>query len=483
MKRVFDRSPTRMLPKALFGATVAAAALVCSDMAAAQSLGGFPIREPGSRNTGTGQPGAAQPNQFAEVVVSQGPESKVRTIAAAMRLVKPGGTILVQGGTYTENVVVTKPVAILGMQDAYGRSAVLRPASADPCVSIAPTSPVASVSISKMIFEFDQSRPSAPCIDIHGGTVSVRDSFIIPQDSTIPIRAAFGLRGGPYGSLRPDIIGTIKNPARDRSPEAQKRKLVEEYVVRHGKSFGAENAAWERRASGTRVEEMIHARNVVGQGLAKGPAAGVRVTAGDTRLDGNVIVGARKAVAFESNDNAFLQGVVSNNILIGNGMGINAAGFDADLTLTRNTIRYNSGDGVRADVFTGMKILANEIAGNETGIFMTEKVQSATINSNFVALNYGDAMTVSTGFFGAVAANTFVGNQGCTIDFYSAEQKFLNDATIKVQAYSNFDPVVLFEANNIAEHNPGDIKLSKRQRRKLEKANVNVNLPVCDGKL
>lgn len=462
-------------------AVLSLGSIVCmADLASAQSLGGFPIREPDSgRTTGPSRGPGAVAGQISEVVVSQSPDSRVQTISAAMKLVKPGGTIRVVGGIYNENIKVTKPVAILGMADEYGRSAVVRPASAEPCVSIAPGSRSASVSISQMIFEFDQSRPSAPCIDVHGGTVSLRDSFIIPQDANIPIRAAFGARGGPNGSLRPDIVDLAARPPRDRGPEARRAKLVEGYVSRHAAPFGADNASWDIRTGGSRIEEFLHARNVVGGGIVNGPVAGVRVTAGDARLDGNVIVGARTAVAFESYQNAFLQGVVSNNVILGNGVGINAAGFESDLLLTRNTIRYNQGEGVRADVYDGMKILANEIAGNETGIFLSEKVRTATVNSNFVALNNGDAMTVSTGFFGAVAANTFVANAGCTIDFYSAEQKFLNDADVKVVAYENFNPAVIFEASNISEHNNADGELSRKVRRQMKKANV-TPLPVCN---
>jgi len=111
--------------------TVLAAAsglsIALSDIAAAQSLGGFPIREPGASTPGGAAPGATPSSSRSEVVVSQDAGSKVTTIAQAMRLVRPGGTILVKGGVYNENVTVTKPVEIRGVPGDYGRSAVIRP--------------------------------------------------------------------------------------------------------------------------------------------------------------------------------------------------------------------------------------------------------------------------------------------------------------------------------------------------------------------
>ena len=240
---------------------------------------------------------------------------------------------------------------------------------------------------------------------------------------------------------------------------------IESYLVRHAQPVGAENRSWQVATGGTRVEEFLHDRTTRGVGIVSGPSSGVRVTAGDVRLDGNVIVGARTAVSFGSDDNAFIKGALTNNVIIGNGVGIAAAGGAADLLLTRNTIRYNVGDGVNADVYDGVKIIANEILGNRNGIFLSEKVRMATVSSNLVARNFSDAMRVSSGFFGAVGGNTFIDNVGCTMQFFSAEQKILNDAEIKVTAFRDFTPRVAFETTNNVVRNSGDAKISKSSRR------------------
>lgn len=534
-------------------AAASSLSIAISDQASAQSLGGFPIREPGSSQP-SGDSGAGPSSSRNEVVVSKDAGSKVTTIAQAMRMVRPGGTILVKGGVYAENIVVTKPVEIRGVEGDYGRNAIIRPAPNAPCVSIAPDSALASVSVTSLIFEFDAGVPSGSCIDVRGGTVSVSDSFIIPSDSNIPLRAAYGPLSG---QMRPELLDHLARPSRDpglyasvedafgkckesRSDgvwcKATSRDAVsscaeqfgalmcqstfairgsveckekgrdlwcragdlvpiggggdaarlESYIARHAQPVGAENKTWQVATGGTRVEEILHARTARGAGLVSGPSSGIRVTAGDVRLDGNVIVGTRTAVSFGSDANAFIKGALTNNVIIGNGAGIAAAGGAADLLLTRNTIRYNAGDGVSADVYDGVKIIANEITGNQNGIFLSEKVRMATVSSNLVARNFSDALRVSSGFFGAVGGNTFAENGGCTIQFFSAEQKILNDADIKVTAFRDFTPQVVYESTNYAVGNSGDGETEKRRKSRREREDErrpSVQFAACDAPL
>lgn len=260
---------------------------------------------------------------------------------------------------------------------------------------------------------------------------------------------------------------------------------LESYIAHHSQPVGAENKGWQTATGGTRIEEMLHARSARGAGLVSGPSSGIRVTAGDVRLDSNVIVGTRTAVSFGSDNNAFIKGALTNNVIIGNGVGIAAAGGAADLLLTRNTIRYNAGDGVNADVYDGVKIISNEISGNKNGIFLSEKVRMATVSSNLVARNFSDAMRVSSGFFGAVGGNTFAENGGCTIQFFSAEQKILNNADIKVTAFRDFTPQVVYENTNYAVGNSGDEKSRKikKNRRQSDERAATPQLASCNAPL
>jgi hypothetical protein len=445
-------------------AAASSVSIALSSAAMAQSLGGFPIREPGASSPGGSAPSSGPSGSSRnEVVVSKDAGSKVTTIAQAMKLVRPGGTILVKGGTYNENIVVTKPVEIRGVAGDYGRNAVIRPAANAPCVSIAPESALASVAISQLIFEFDAADVSGACIDIQGGTVSVADSFIVPSNSDIPLRAAYGPLAG---QMRPELIDHLSRPARDETYDGAQAARLEGYIQRHASPVGAEHKAWQSSVGGTNIEQFAHSRTAKGVGLMTGPSAGIRVAAGDVRLDGNVIIGTRTAVNFQSEDNAFIKGALTNNVIIGNGAGIAASGVAADLLVTRNTIRYNAGEGVRADVYDGVKIIANEITGNEMGVFLSERVRMATINSNLIAQNFADAMRVSSGFFGAVGANTIAENGGCTMQFYSAEQKILNRADIKVTAFRDFQPVVAYEDTNYAVDNLGDDRAKKRKKKR-----------------
>ncbi|MEO0397897.1 MAG: right-handed parallel beta-helix repeat-containing protein [Pseudomonadota bacterium] len=463
--------------KTSFAAAASVLALSGFSGALAQDgkIGGFDIPSAVTSKPSKSSSGGSKANTVAQVVVSKSPGSKVTTISQAMRLVQPGGTIIVRGGVYDENVDVTKPVAIIGAVGDYGREPILRPASSAPCLSIAPGSPVARVSVEKMVFEFDHRRASAPCVDVAGGSVALRDSAILPIDADIPVRAA-------YGQLRPDMMEQIARPARDRGPEADKRARLEGFVSRHARPVGADNPGWDYLTGGANMQRFAHtSASGVGAGL-NGPAAGVRVLAGDVTLDNNTIIGTQTAVEFVSLDRALVQGAITNNVILGNGDGIAASGRLADLLLTRNTIKFNSGAGVNVDARDGygeVKILANLIMGNETGIFLSEKVRSATVNSNLIAQNEGDAVQMSSGFFGAVAGNTFADNNGCTVQFFSAEQKELNDAYIQVMAGRDFDPRFNYDDTNLAIANYGDMTGKKRKKRRKKRDEGTDELPAC----
>ena len=151
--------------------------------------------------------------------------------------------------------------------------------------------------------------------------------------------------------------------------------------------------------------------------------------------------------------------------------------------LTRNTIKFNSGRGVNVDArdgYGGVQIISNLIMGNDTGIYLSEKVRSATVNSNLIAQNEGDAVQMSSGFFGAVAGNTFADNIGCTVEFFSAEQKQLNNAHIEVVAGRDFDPRFSYGDTNYSVDNYGDVGGKKRKKRRKKKRNVGTTeLPAC----
>lgn len=475
------RRPVRqgLVLRTALALSVAAPLALSGASAEPGKIGGFDIPT-GPRQGAASSEAAAKPNQLAQVVVSQSPGSKVTTITQAMNLVQPGGTILVRGGVYEENITVTKPVAIVGALGDYGREPIIRASASEPCISIAPPSPVARVSIEKLIFEFDHNRSAAPCVNVAGGSVAVRDSAIIPVNADIPIRAAYG----QLGRVRPDLDQHIARPPRDETLENAASRRLEEYITRHARPVGAENRGWDFLTGGTSIGQYAHANAPTGGRRMTGPTAGVRVLAGDLTMDNNTIIGAQKAVEFVSYNRALVQGSLTNNVILGNGAGIAAHGRVADLLLTRNTIKNNNGPGIEVDArdaYGEVKILANLIVGNDTGIFLSEKVRSAVVNSNFVAQNFGDAIRLSSGFFGAISGNTLAANDGCAIDFFSAEQRQINNAFIQVVAGRDFFPGVQYDATNEALDNLGDRELTKRERRRLRKRKIDpeMMIPMC----
>ncbi len=453
--------------------TIAVAAGLGVLSAAAQGgIGGFPTEEPGQGPVkGYGPSGT-----LAEVTVSQAAGSKVTTISQAVNLVRPGGTILVQGGDYRENLVLTKAVSVRGVSDSYDRPVRIYPAADAPCVKVDPGTAASAVTVSNVVFKFDNVRYGAACVDVQSGSFALRDSFVIPADADIPLRAA-------YGKLMPEMYDHIASPPRDNEKTPAFLSRLERYAARHNQPVGADNPAWSGISGGTNVENVLHVRGNQG-GPLDGPVAGVHVAAGDVRLEGNVIIGTQVGVEFASADAAMVRGAITNNVILGNGVGIGISGVAADLLVTRNTIRFNQGPGLSADVFDGVKLIANEFSGNGRGVELSEKVRMATITSNLIVDNDYDAMKISSGFYGAIAANTIMDNGGCTIQFYSAEQKILNKVERKVTVYKDFQPKLAYEPTNYAENNNGDDGRSKRKSsRKKNKTNGASTLAPCGASL
>ncbi|MBI1364577.1 MAG: hypothetical protein GC153_01295 [Alphaproteobacteria bacterium] len=449
----------------------AAAGALCAvniGVAAAPSLGGFPIREPGEGPAA----GRAPVGYKSEVVVSQSPDSKVRTVAAALRMVKPGGTIIVQGGVYAENLDIRKAVAIRGVPDAYGRNVVFTPAPGENCATVHPDTPMAPVSVSDVIFKFASVRGAGSCIDVAGGAFSLRDSYVVPADANIPIRAAYG-RIADMPAIDDALLqnsSSVKDGARPYPNDA----------ARHA---GADLSLWAQVGGGAdaTIAKEMHIRADQG-GPLNGPFAAIKVAAGDVKIEGNVIIGAQTGIVFASDDEAMMRGTLTNNVILGNLVGVDIKGVAADLLLNRNTIRYNPKAGLRADVYDGLKLVGNEISANGAGILLSQNVRLATITSNRIIDNASDAIKASSGFYGAVSANFIAGNKGCTIQFFSAQDKILNNVDRKVTAYEDFQPALNYGPTNYAEGNLGDKQLRKKYRRKyhLEKAAASELRPCGD---
>ena len=474
----------------MLGGLLLSAALIAAP-AAGQSgkIGGFDLYGPNAYNPD--KPKKKKKELANEVIVSQSADSKVRTVAEAMKLVKPNGRILVEGGPqpYAENIQVLKSVEIRGIEDAYGREAVFRPSPSAPCVSIAPDTPLSAVTIKHLEFEINTSVNGQPCIDISGGTVKVVENLISPIDVNITRRSAFRVDGGPRPLAHWRRLH--RNPPRDPGLDDAVYGDIENLYVRHGVPVGAGVLGDSSRAGPVAADRAVHAQqNEVGAGRLNGPAAGVRVTAGNATIHQNVIIGAQQGVAFVSTNGADISGDVTMNHIAGNSEGIVAVGAHdvaANLVLSRNTMKFNREQAIRIDVTDGIQVLANEIIGNEHGILLSENVLSGTINSNMVYSNRGDAMRISSNFTGVVSGNTFAYNDGCTVQFFSAEQRWYN-RDVKLMVGEDFTPGLLYATTNGELDNFEDLvgkkaKKKKRGRRSKRDERLPHMPPACGAPL
>ncbi len=483
---------SRKTPSVLFSGVAAMAfaltVSVAGPVSAQDGIGGFEVYKQTDRYS-SGQGTKRRKERPDEVIVSQRSGAKVRTIAQAMALVKPNGRILIEGGPspYFENIDVTKSVEIRGIQDAYGREAVIRPASSAPCVSIAPDTPLAAVTVTHLEFEVDSAVLGEPCIDVRGGTVKIVENLISPVDANISRRAAFRAPGTTPQAYYWQLLGA---PPRDRGQDESRYGEIEDLYTRHGVQVGAGVVGDTAYSGPVAAERVIHASdNSVGGNRLRGPSAGIRVTAGNASVHQNIIIGARKGIEFASINGADISGDVTMNHLAANGEGIVASGdhdVDTNLVLSRNTLKFNTGAAVKIDVTDGVQVLANEIIGNASGILLSENVFRGTVNSNMVYSNRGHAMLVSSNFSGVVSGNTFAENTGCTVQFFSAEQRFY-DRDVKLIAGEDFEPRFLYAATNNAVENEEDQGARKKKRRRRKNRDKNIEQanmpPVCNGAL
>ncbi len=328
---------------------LAAGALMIADVANAQSLGGFPIREPGAGSTSSGSGGAKPTNDGPmQIIVDVNGPGPYKTISSAVNDVAEGGVIYVMHGVYSESIDLTKSVFIQGDRGPGSGVEISAPMN-EPCLTFNPAQTTAHAVVANVQFASKINSSASACVDVHQGVFTLKESDVLGSG----VRPAVKISGG--------TVMLEKNRI-----SAGSEGIYVEQAHSLSQSFIIDNKILQ---------------NKVGVDIANGSRADV-VVAGNEIFD-NLDSGV-KSSGFGSAK------LIGNKIRNNKGSGIILDKY-AKLSLVRyNEIVQNSGDGVAIPFGVNGVIEDNSIVGN-TGlsIFVRDGLEPK-ITNNTVKNNGGD---------------------------------------------------------------------------------------------
>lgn len=320
-----------------------------------QSLGGFPIREPGQKGTGhTGGGGTGTKSKgLQQIVVDANGNGPYKSISKAIENVAEGGTIYVMHGDYEESLKLTKSVIIQGDRGP-GEGVNISAPKDEPCLAFTPkeganaNAIVANVSFTAAGFKSSGS----PCVHVAGGSFTLKESDVLGSS----LAAAIKISGGNIRLEKNVVSGGQQGIA-----IAQNHALSDAYIVNN-------------KISG----------NDVGIDIAKETRADVYIT--DNEIFDNLKIGVNAAGYGSAN-------LTGNKIRNNRGLGVFLDSRTRLSYVRHNEIVRNQGDGISIPFGNNGIIEDNTIAGNDgmgvfcrTGYGPLPKID----NSNVIEGNKGD---------------------------------------------------------------------------------------------
>ena len=337
--------PMKFAPMA---GALAAGALLLGDIANAQSLGGFPIREPGANTSSSGGSGPAKKKGKLEIVVDDNGRGAYKTISAALNDIAEGGVIYVKHGVYEESIKLTKSVFIEGDRGP-GRGVHIKAPMNAPCLDFKPSEVTAHAVVSNVSFESKINSGADACVNINQGVFTLKESDVLGSG----VRPAVKISGG-MAMLEKNRISA----GSEGVFVAQSHSLSQSFII----------------------DNKI-LQNKVGVDISHDSEADV-VVAGNEIFD-NLDSGV-KSSGFGSAK------LIGNKIRNNKGSGVILDKY-AKLSLVRyNEIVQNAGDGVAIPFGVNGVIEDNDIVGNDgLSIFVREGLEPK-ITNNTVKNNGGD---------------------------------------------------------------------------------------------
>ncbi len=348
MKRTQTNHTAPSLIK-LAGAGLLAAGMVATS-AHAQSLGGFPIREPGagsSSSSGSTGGGSSKTGPLQIIVDVNGP-GPYKTISKAIDDVAEGGVVYVMHGVYNESISLTKSVFIQGDRGPGSGVEISAPMNT-PCLKFSPKEGTAHAVVANVQFAAKINSGADACIDIDAGVFTLKESDVLGSG----VRPAVKISGGTVMLEKNRISAGSEGVF-----VAQPHSLSQSFII----------------------DNKI-LQNKVGVDIASGSRADV-VIAGNEIFD-NLDSGVKSSGYGSAK-------MIGNKIRNNKGSGVILDKY-AKLSLVRyNEIAQNSRDGVSIPFGVNGVIEDNEIVGNDgMSIFFRDGLEPK-ITNNFIENNGGD---------------------------------------------------------------------------------------------
>jgi nitrous oxidase accessory protein NosD len=341
----------RVLMKKLAPAAVAlfAGGALVAQAAQAQSLGGFPIREPGAgAGASSGRPDASKDGPL-QIIVDVNGRGPYKSISKAIEDVAEGGEVYVMHGVYNESIKLTRAVFIRGDRGP-GSGVEINAPMNEPCLSFAPKEPTAHAVVANVQFASRINSTASACIDVVQGVFILKESDVLGSG----VRPAIKISGGTVTLEKNRISAGSEGVFIDQAHSLSQSFIIDNKIL----------------------------QNKVGVDIASGSRADV-VVAGNEIFD-NLDSGVKSSGYGASK-------VIGNKIRNNRGSGVILDKY-AKLSLVRfNEIVQNSGDGVAIPFGVNGVIEDNEIVGNQgVSIFVRDGLEPK-ITNNFIQNNRGDS--------------------------------------------------------------------------------------------
>lgn len=326
------------------GACVVATAGIAS---AQQSLGGFPIHEPGVR-VAPGDSTTAKGKGQAQIVVDAYGSGPYKTISMALKDVAEGGVIYVMHGVYEESITLEKSVFIQGDRGP-GPGVEIKPGIGQPCLNFSPKTATAHAVVSNVSLASRVRSTASSCVDIQQGVFTLKESNVYGSGTQPAIR----ISGGTVMLEKNTINGGTKGVLLQQS-----HSLAQTFVI-----------------------DNEIALNEIGVDISDR-------SLGDVFLAGNRISDNRSEGirSFGHGGATFIGNKINNN----DGAGI-VLDRHAKLSLVRyNEITQNLGDGLAAPFGSNGFIEHNKIMFNDGKALALAKGDKPELYSNEIRCNKGD---------------------------------------------------------------------------------------------
>lgn len=331
-----------------FAAAFLSVGLIAASAAQAQSLGGFPIREPGA-NTQPGQTAGKKKDGPLQIIVDVNGPGPYKTISKAINDVAEGGVVYVMHGVYNESISLEKSVFIQGDRGPGSGVEISAPMNA-PCLKFDPKQPTAHAVVANVQFAAKINSGADACVDVRKGVFTLKESDVLGSG----LRPAVKISGGTVMLEKNRISAGSEGVFVEQAHSLSQSFIIDNKIL----------------------------QNKVGVDIASGSRADV-VVAGNEIFD-NLDSGVKSSGYGSAK-------LIGNKIRNNKGSGVILDKY-AKLSLVRyNEIVQNSGDGVAIPFGVNGVIEDNDIVGNEgLSIFVREGMEPK-ITNNFIENNSGDS--------------------------------------------------------------------------------------------